>query len=227
MSRFIFATVPATGHTLPALPIARALVDRGHSVRWLAGAAFAERITATGAGYVPMSEYDYSVDGLDVMFPERLQQGGIGRLKYDLANVFPATLSGQLKDLQALLADEPADVLVGDMGLLAGPILQELGGPPFAAFGITVVTYPDPDLAPFGLGLRPTSGRVGRVRNRMLTLAVRRLLFKPLFDAVNQIRHENGLTTAAISAWDTRRTPSCSCSWGPPGSSTRGRSRRS
>jgi MGT family glycosyltransferase len=112
--------------------------------------------------------------------------------------MFPATVRGQLKDLQALLADEPADVLVGDLGLLAGPILQELGGPPFAAFGVTVVTYPDPNLAPFGLGLRPTSGRVGRVRNRMLTTAVRRLLFKPLFEAVNQIRRENGLATADI-----------------------------
>ncbi len=196
MSRFVFATVPITGHTVPALPIAKALVDRGHSVRWHTGAAFADRVAQTGAVYVPMSEYDYSVDGVDAMFPDRLQRSGIGRLKYDLANVFPATLRGQLKDLQAVLADEPADVLVGDMGLLAGPILQELGGPPFAAFGITVVTYPDPNLAPFGLGLHPTNGRVGRVRNRLLTTAVRALLFKPLFDAVNKIRRENGLDVA-------------------------------
>jgi len=198
MSRFVFATLPMTGHTVPALPIAKALVERGHSVRWHTGAAFADRIAQTGAVYVLMSEYDYSVEGMDAMFPERLQQSGIGRLKYDLANVFPATIRGQLKDLQSLLADEPADVLVGDMGLLAGPILQELGGPPFAAFGITVVTYPHPNLAPFGLGLSPTSGRVGRMRNRLLTLAVRSLLFKPLFDAVNQIRRENGLATADI-----------------------------
>ena len=95
-----------------------------------------------------------------------------------------------------MLADEPADVLVGDMGLLGGPILQELTGTPFAALGITVVTYPDPNLGPFGLGLRPTSGPVGRVRNRMLTTAVRALLFKPLFDAVNQIRRANGLEAA-------------------------------
>ena len=196
MSRFVFATVPMTGHTVPALPIARALVDRGHSVRWHTGAAFADRVIQTGAVYVPMSEYDYSVDGMDDMFPERLQRKGIGRLRYDLANVFPATLRGQLRDLRALLADEPADVLVGDQGLLAGPILRELGGPPFAAFGITVVTYPDPDLAPFGLGLRPTSGRVGRVRNRMLTAAVRALLFRPVFHAVNEIRFEHGLSVA-------------------------------
>jgi MGT family glycosyltransferase len=63
----------------------------------------------------------------------------------------------------------------------------------FAAFGISVVAYPDPSLAAFGLGLRPTSSRVGRARNRVLTVALRALLFKPLIDAVNQIRQENGL----------------------------------
>lgn len=198
MSRFIFATVPQAGHTVPALPIARTLINRGHSVRWHTGAAFADRITETGAVYVPMSEYDYSVDGVDAMFPERLQRSGVGRLRYDLSTMFPATVRGQLKDLQALLADEPADVLVGDLGLLAGPIVQDLGGPPFAAFGVTVVTYPDPNLAPFGLRLRPTSGRLGRVRHRLLALAVRRLLFKPLFEAVNQIRRESGLAATDI-----------------------------
>ena len=45
MSAFLFATTPAAGHTLPALPIARALIERGHAVRWYAGVAFADRIT--------------------------------------------------------------------------------------------------------------------------------------------------------------------------------------
>ena len=49
MSRFVFATMPLPGHTRPALPIARALVERSHSVRWLAGAAFAGQIEAVGA----------------------------------------------------------------------------------------------------------------------------------------------------------------------------------
>ena len=46
MSNFIFATLPFAGHTMPALPIAAELVRRGHSVRWYAGAAFADRIAA-------------------------------------------------------------------------------------------------------------------------------------------------------------------------------------
>ncbi len=37
MSAFRFATTPAAGHTLPGLPIARALIERGHAFRWYAG----------------------------------------------------------------------------------------------------------------------------------------------------------------------------------------------
>ncbi|HEU5265625.1 MAG TPA: hypothetical protein VFU35_02950, partial [Jatrophihabitans sp.] len=71
MTRFLFATAPAVGHTRPALPIASLLVERGHSVRWYAGTAFADAIAETGATFVPMSADDYSVGGLDEFFPER------------------------------------------------------------------------------------------------------------------------------------------------------------
>lgn len=43
-----FATTPADGHTVPALPIVRALIERGHSVRWYAGRKYADRIQAIG-----------------------------------------------------------------------------------------------------------------------------------------------------------------------------------
>jgi UDP:flavonoid glycosyltransferase YjiC (YdhE family) len=39
MSRFLFTTMPATGHVLPKLPIARELAARGHEVHSYTGAA--------------------------------------------------------------------------------------------------------------------------------------------------------------------------------------------
>lgn len=62
MARFLFATMPAVGHTLPAIPIARTLVECGHRVRWYGGIAFADRIRATGADFHPITDarFDYS-----------------------------------------------------------------------------------------------------------------------------------------------------------------------
>ena len=49
MTRFLFATMPAAGHVIPALTVARELVERGHEVQWYTGAAYRGAIEAIGA----------------------------------------------------------------------------------------------------------------------------------------------------------------------------------
>jgi hypothetical protein len=53
MSGFLFVTSPVTGHVVPLLPLARKLVERGHTVRWYTSARFQSRIEATGARFAP------------------------------------------------------------------------------------------------------------------------------------------------------------------------------
>ena len=194
MSSFVFATTPAVGHTVPALPIARALIERGHFVRWYAGAAFADKIRAIGATHLPMSANDYSQVGLDGFYPERKSHRGLGKIRFDIVSVFGGSVPGHLRDLRSVLAAEPADALVGDVALAAGPILHDLGGPPFAAFGISVVAFPGPDLPPFGLGLQPGGGRLRRRRNQLLGRLVASLISDPLAVAINETRATYGLS---------------------------------
>jgi MGT family glycosyltransferase len=189
----VFATTPADGHTVPALPIARALIERGHRIRWYAGRKYADRIRAIGAEYLPMSDHDFSLVGLDEYFPERAQLSGIAKLKFDMTDGFARPSRTHLADLRAALDREPADLIVGDTGMGAGPMLTELGGPPFVALGISVVGFPSDDVPPFGLGLRPTSSAIGTLRNRLLHTLVRRTLFAAMSRAVNEIRTDVGL----------------------------------
>jgi len=193
MANIIFATTPADGHTVPALPIARALIDRGHTVRWYAGRKYADRIRNAGAEYLPMSNHDYSLVGLDGYFPARAGLSGLAKLKFDMAVAFPEPARTHLADLLAALEHAPADLVVGDTGLIAGPMLTELGGPPFAAFGISVVGFPGRDVPPFGLGLKPTTSTLGALRNQALHTLVRRTLFAAMTSAVNKIRVDYGL----------------------------------
>lgn len=194
-ANIVFATTPADGHTVPALPIARTLIERGHRVRWYAGRKYADRIRAIGAEYLPMSEHDFSLVGLDEYFPERAQLSGVAKLKFDMTVAFAQPTRTHLADLRAALDREPADLIVGDTGMVAGPMLTELEGPPFAALGISVVGFPSDDVPPFGLGLRPTSSAVGTIRNRLLHTFVRRTLFAAMSRAVNEIRTDRGLPT--------------------------------
>ncbi|MDL9947640.1 glycosyltransferase [Gordonia sp. ABSL11-1] len=194
-ARILFATTPADGHTVPALPIARALVERGHRVRWYAGSKYADRIRAIGAEYVPMSDHDFSLIGLDEYFPARKELSGLAKLKFDMVVGFSEPTRTHLADLSAALEREPADLVVGDTGMGAGPMLTELGGPPFAALGISVVGFPSDDVPPFGVGLGPTTTLLGSLRNRLLHTLVRRTLFAGMTRAVNQIRIDHGLPT--------------------------------
>lgn len=189
----VFATTPADGHTVPALPVARALIERGHRIRWYAGRKYADRIRAIGAEYLPMSDHDFSLVGLDEYFPERAQLSGIAKLKFDMTDGFARPSRTHLADLRTALDREPADLIVGDTGMGAGPMLTELGGPPFVALGISVVGFPSDDVPPFGLGLRPTSSAIGTLRNRLLHTLVRRTLFAAMSRAVNEIRTDVGL----------------------------------
>lgn len=192
-SRIVFATTPADGHTVPALPIARALIERGHSVRWYAGRAYADRIEAVGAEHLPLGDHDFSLVGLDDYFPERATLTGLDKLRFDTTVGFAQPARTHLSDLLAALEREPADLVVGDTGFIAGPMLTELGGPPFAAFGISVIGFPGADVPPFGMGLRPTAGALGSLRNRLLHHLLRRTLFAPMTEAVNAIRTDHGL----------------------------------
>jgi MGT family glycosyltransferase len=202
VSRFLFATIPTAGHTFPALPIVARLVERGHHVRWYAGAAYADRIESIGARFCPMSGDDSSVVGFDALYPDRQRYRGLRRLQFDMVHGFAEPVRTYLADLQALLAAEPADLVVGDTGFGAGPLLSQLGGPPFAAFGVSVVGFPSRDLPPFGFGLPPYAGPLSRLRGRALDLLARKVVFAPMTATVNRIRTEVGLPETRQSMFE-------------------------
>lgn len=60
MARILMAGLPAFGLVNPALPLARALVEAGHSVDFLCGEAFRDRVERAGAALIP---FGFQLDG--------------------------------------------------------------------------------------------------------------------------------------------------------------------
>ena len=149
-----------------------------------------------------MSDHDSSIVGVEHFFPARAQLTGLAKLRFDMAVSFTAPTRTHVRDLLELLKEEPADLLVGDTGLIAGHIVAELGGLPFAALGITVLGMPSRDLAPFGLGLWPSRNPLSRIRNAALHRLARGVLFRPMTETINQIRAEHGLAPTADLVFD-------------------------
>ena len=178
MSSYLLVTMPLTGHVLPALPIARALVAKGHRVSWYTGSKFRERVESTGALYLPMRHgHDFDDADLGAAFPGRNRHEGVDQFRYDLERVFIDGAAGHFDDLLELMREAPPDVMIGDTAVMALSLVSEHTRIPFAHFGISALTLPSRDVAPFGMGLLPSASPLGRLRNRALHWLVRRAIF--------------------------------------------------
>jgi UDP:flavonoid glycosyltransferase YjiC (YdhE family) len=197
MARFLICTLPVIGHVNPALPIARKLVERGHEVLWYTGVGFKSKVEATGSNYVPIAT------GLDfsdpTTFPQFLLEKhnistGLEQLKFALKYFFIDSAIGQVKDLTNILKEFSADVILADSLFIGASWIHEKGGPPWAAFNTSALSFSSCDTAPFGLGLPPDNSRLGRLRNRLLTWVSQRILFNDTTVYLDKVRGGFGLS---------------------------------
>jgi MGT family glycosyltransferase len=208
VARFLFATLPVTGHVTPALPVAAALIARGNEVRWYTGRRFLNDVEATGATFVPMrTARDFNDLDVNGEFPERAGLKDLAQLKYDLKRVFIDAAPEQLADLREVLAEFPAEVVVSDTAVVGSLMLAELDGPPCAVFGITALPVSSRDTAPFGLGIGPSATYLGRLRNRGLGLLIGRGLFGDVNRHLNAVRRGVGLPPTVASVFDGALSP--------------------
>lgn len=184
MLSLLICSTPVHGHVTPLLPVARALAEAGHDVRFLTGARYRDAVEQTGARWMPLpASADYDDRDMDAAFPGRVGRHGVDGAKWDLSNIFLAPAPAQLAAIDALLAAQPADAVLteslffGAMLLLHRPAADR---PPVVNLGIVPLALRSRDTAPFALGIPPRPGAAGRLRNRMLTWSTDRFVFADL-----------------------------------------------
>jgi UDP:flavonoid glycosyltransferase YjiC (YdhE family) len=190
----LVATMPVPGHVAPLLPIARALAERGHRVRWCTGRVFAGQVTAAGAEFVAMDpSIDHCGRNVDELFPERNRLKGVAKLRYDMRAVFLDPIPAQIADLRRLLADRPSDLVLHDTAYVGAALLEQLGGPRAVSVGVTPLMLPAPEIPPFGPGLRYRPGPLGKLRNAVLGRLLNDVVFKPVFTHRDEILEDFGV----------------------------------
>lgn len=207
--RILICSTPAEGHVNPATPIARALVERGHDVRWYTGTQYRSTVESTGATFEPIVHAtDPSTPSMDERFPGRADLEGIDGLKFDLKHLFLDEVPGQILDLERILSTTPIDVMVVDTGFTAARLFHELGGPPFATYGISILPIPSRDLPPIGSGRLPSTSAMTRWLDRMTTPIALRVIFRDVHRHYLAVRRQIGLTAPTdTTVFDTFVSP--------------------
>ena len=192
MSSIVIATVPIHGHVTPLLAVARHFVARGDRVRFLTGSRFARVVEATGAEHLPLpaeADFDDRQDWNET-FPARAALKGTKAVAHDIEHVFVRPGRAHCDAIMALHAAEPADVVLTDPAFVGGAFLlgHPLGvRPPIVMGGICPLMIFSRDTAPYGMGLTPLRGPVGRLRNAVLAAITDRVVFPPVERVAEQI----------------------------------------
>ncbi len=174
MTSILFGSVPIHGHVSPLLGLAAGFAERGDSVRFLTGSRFAAAVNAAGAEHVALSgAADFDDRHVDEAFPERRGLSPIKAIAYDIEHVFIAPAEAQYRAVLELIDAEQPDVIVVDPTFAGGSLLlrrPRSQRPPLVVAGVLPLALSSRDVAPFGLGLPPVRGPVGRARNKVLDL---------------------------------------------------------
>jgi MGT family glycosyltransferase len=197
--RFLFAIVEGGGNVPVQLGLVRRLVGRGHEVRVLADPASEGEVHAAGGVYLPWRrapaqnmrsrEHDRVRD-----WEARSPIAALRRLGDEL---FFGPAPRYAEDLLEAIAAWPPDVLAIDQLLHGAQLAAEKSGLPSALLMHSTCLLDLPGLPPYGLGLRPARGPLGRLRDAALKRVLHAIFDRIGRGRMNRLRAEHGLPPLA------------------------------
>jgi len=182
--RFVLCATPAQGHAVPLLAIARRLVGDGHQVVFFTTEHYRDRVTATGARFVPLAP-ECDAHDLMVVNPDREAKArrGLRGVKEDLRRIFLAPLPGQFSGLSEILSDFAADAIVADtmfLGAFPFALRPRSLRPAVVCIGVLPLAMTSRDTAPFGVALQPGTTALPRLRNATLNWVTEHIVLRDI-----------------------------------------------
>jgi len=166
MARILAYTSPALGHLFPLTPILDELCKRGHEIVLRTLASRLELARSHGFDAAPIDNRIEAMPHDD--YKARTARGGLQRA----VSMFSARAEYDGPDLQQAIVSTRPDALIIDVNCWGAVAAAEAWGGPWATFCPYPLALTSRDAPPFGPGLPPARGFLGRMRDHVL---------KPLF----------------------------------------------
>ncbi|RKP51482.1 glycosyltransferase [Cohnella endophytica] len=187
MARILAYTSPARGHLFPLIPILDELNKRGHDIVLRTLVSQLELARSHGFDVAPIDNRIEAMPHDD--YKARSARGGLQRA----VSMFSARAEFDGFDLQQAIESARPDAVIVDVNCWGAVAAAEAWGGPWATFCPYPLALTSRDVPPFGPGLPPARGLLGRMRDRAL---------KPLFvgtfehimlPPLNKVRERLGL----------------------------------
>src|SRR5215212_425866 len=187
MATILAYTSPAAGHLFPLMPGLLELAGRGHEIHVRTHADLVDAVRAAGLHAEPV---DPAI--LDVPIADYEAKRDIDRLRRGLHDMIAR---GPLErvDLRRAIAETRPDALIVDTNAYGAAIAAQSSGLPWAISMPTLLAAPGKGIPPYGLGMRPMRGPVGRARDVLLTRVLLRQYGKAMLPGINRLRREERL----------------------------------
>jgi MGT family glycosyltransferase len=192
VTTFLAYTSPAAGHLFPLVPGLLALQERGHEVHVRTAAELVESASAAGLRHV--APLDSRISDVEVRDYEA--RSGKERLVVGFENLL-ARGPAEAGDLRRALDETGADAVLVDVNAYGAAVAVQRTGLPWATVLPSLLPLPGAGIPPYGLGLAPASGPLGRLRDRVLWDVVERMYGKAMLPGLNALRRDHGLPEIA------------------------------
>lgn len=176
---------PARGHLYPIITTLIELQKRQHKVVVRALASEVERLRSLGFDASPIDprvearEMDDWRGGNQLQQIQRALAAFVDRARYEV------------EELPDLIAHSTPHLLLVDVNSWGAQAVAEASGLPWAVFAPYPLPIPSRDAPPFGMGLRPMKGPLGRLRDFGL-LRLSLLGWNSVLPTYNQVRRSAG-----------------------------------
>ena len=206
---YLFALVDGGGTVPPELGAVRRLVERGHRVTVLAEHSMLDEVRATGATYRPWTEAPNRLSRRPEHDPSRDWECKSPFQLFDrvLERQFVGPADAYATDLLGAVAEHRPDLVVSSFFAVGAMVGAEAAGLPYDVLFPNPYMLPAPGMPPFGLGLQPATGAIGRLRDRAVTGLTGRLWAKGLPRSQRRPRRAWASAAGGLLRPDPRRPP--------------------
>jgi UDP:flavonoid glycosyltransferase YjiC (YdhE family) len=191
MSRILAYTSPGRGHLYPTMPILDELRRRGHQISLRTLESEVPLALSRGFRAAAISSNIEAIEHDD--WRARNPRAAL----IHAMRIFTARAKHEAPDLRDAINEERPDALLIDINCWGALAAAEAWGGRWSSFCPYPLPLSSPDAPPFGPGLRPARGPLGRIRDRLMRPLVTGVFERAMLPPLNLVRRDIGLAPFA------------------------------